>query len=1066
MKPVLAIFSAVLVIFCAIFYYNYREFRKIIYAHMEEDARNIAAATVNRIEKIFTGVERTIAMAQPLIESNLRNPEELKEILQDLLAKNSDIFGSTISLEPGVVGPDVNAFGPYYSRGEDGTLVYQDLARPDYDYLKWDWYQSAKRARDAVWSEPFFDELIMITYSMPLYSGTGASRRFVGVVTADISLDWLEKLVSPIKVFKSGYGFLITSKGTFITHPNKDFIMKKTIFDVASEVKDPNLERIGRMMTAGGHGFTEHRSVLTGKDSFIYYLPLPRYGWSLAVVCSQEEMLSGVRDLSNVMLFLGFIGLGIFLWIIIGIIRKRRLEVSLPDRKSPAVKVILAAFAAVIVIFSIVFYFNYIQFRKTMYSHVEENAEYIAASTINRIQSIFTGVEKSLAILAPSIQDNLHNPEALKKIVRDLIQYNQDIFGGTISLEPGVIGKEGELFGPYYYRIENSKLAYTDFAGNGYDYFAAEWYSKAKRLGSAVWSEPYFDKNGGEIIMITYSMPIFARDGNTHRFVGVLTADISLDWLENVVSPIRIFKSGYGFLITSTGTFITHPIKDFIMKKTIFDIAGETNDSNLDRIGRMMIHGERGLVEHRSVVTGENSFIYYLPLPKYGWSLGIICPKEEMLSEVKKLTHVMFFLGFIGFGIFLAIIVIFAGTIIKTTYFTKITPWVKEENYRSFVVLNAGTIFGIGIHLTVLPLFILTGAFFIVAFNAISISSYLLALRLNRHGYHIVAVTIAVVELIIHQTLCVMYLGWDAGFQYYLLAIPGIIFFMPPGRIKAKLTLLVLTAIAFVCLIHHPRAFNPVIEVNASFISAIADFNLLAVFAMLGLFVYFYSRAAEIAEVHLEEERRKVEELLHAILPAPIAARLKDRRDIIADGFSSTTVLFADIVDFAVLADKLSPQELVRLLDELFSDFDLLADRHGLEKIKTIGDAYMAAAGVPEPMVRHADAAARMAIDMQSVVGSFNATGGVPLQLRIGMASGPLVAGVIGKRKFIYDLWGNTVNIASRMESHGIPGEIQISDETRRELGDEFNLVDRGIVEIKGMGEMHTWLIKGVKKAD
>jgi len=479
-----------------------------------------------------------------------------------------------------------------------------------------------------------------------------------------------------------------------------------------------------------------------------------------------------------------------------------------------------------------------------------------------------------------------------------------------------------------------------------------------------------------------------------------------------------------------------------------------------------MIHGERGLVEHRSPATGEKSFIYYIPLPKYGWSLGIICSKEEMLSDVKNLTHVMFLLGFIGFGIFLAIIVIFVGTTLKTTYFTRITPWVMEENYRSFVVLNAGTVFGIGIHLAVLPLFILTGAFYIVAFNAISITSYLLALRLNRHGYHLAAITLAVVELIIHQTLCVIYLGWDAGFQYYLLAIPGIIFFMPPGRMKAKLALLIMTAIAFVGLFHMPNAFNPIIEVNASFIAAVGDFNLLAVFAMLGLFVFFYSRAAEIAEVHLEQEKLKVEELLHAILPAPIAARLQDRRDIIADGFSSATVLFADIVDFAVLADKLSPQDLVRFLDELFSSFDLLAERHGLEKIKTIGDAYMAAAGVPEPMARHARAAAMLAIDMQSFVDNFDPTGMMRIQLRIGIASGPLVAGVIGKRKFIYDLWGSTVNIASRMESHGIPGEIQVSDETRRELGEEFIFEDRGMVEIKGMGEMHTWLLKGVSEVE
>jgi class 3 adenylate cyclase len=564
--------------------------------------------------------------------------------------------------------------------------------------------------------------------------------------------------------------------------------------------------------------------------------------------------------------------------------------------------------------------------------------------------------------------------------------------------------------------------------------------------------------------MITYSRPLYMGKGESRRFAGVLTADISLEWLEKIVSPIKVFKSGYVFMISSNGTFITHPQREYIMKKTIFDIARETQDTNLERIGRVMTSGERGLAANWSPVTGEKAFLYYLPLPQYGWSLGVLCAQEELLSGVKDLTHMMFFLCFVGFGIFLWILVICAGSIIRTSFFTRITPAILPQNYRSFVVLNAGTVFAVCIHMTVLPLFILTGALVIVAFNAVSISSYLLALRLNRGGHHLATVSICVVELIIHQTLCVMYLGLGTGFQYYLLAVPGIIFFLPPGHYRSKFVLLAGTALAFVGLLHMPGTSTTTIPLNASLVSAINDFNMLVVFGMLGFFVYFYAKAADVAEMHLDRERKKVEELLHAILPAPIARRLRDRREIIADGFTSTTVLFADIVNFTPISARLTPAEIVELLDEVFSEFDGLVDRFGLEKIKTIGDAYMVAAGVPEPMENHASAAVRLALEMQKVIAGREPVGGSRLELRIGIHSGPVVAGVIGKRKFSYDLWGDTVNTASRMESHGMPGEIQISGETRQGLGDGFILEERGQIEIKGKGLMRTWLVKGEKQ--
>src|SRR5215203_3265403 len=205
-------------------------------------------------------------------------------------------------------------------------------------------------------------------------------------------------------------------------------------------------------------------------------------------------------------------------------------------------------------------------------------------------------------------------------------------------------------------------------------------------------------------------------------------------------------------------------------------------------------------------------------------------------------------------------------------------------------------------------------------------------------------------------------------------------------------------------------------------------FTLLAVFAQ--------QRKAALAA--LREEQAKAESLLLNILPQSIAERLKVERRTIADQFTSASILFADVVDFTPLAERLPPTELVAVLDRVFSHFDELAENHGLEKIKTIGDCYMVAAGVPTPRPDHARALALMALDMQAATRSDDDVGRLGLELRIGINSGPVVAGVIGRKRFLYDLWGDAVNTASRMESHGEAGRIQITGATKDLLEDEF----------------------------
>jgi adenylate cyclase len=216
----------------------------------------------------------------------------------------------------------------------------------------------------------------------------------------------------------------------------------------------------------------------------------------------------------------------------------------------------------------------------------------------------------------------------------------------------------------------------------------------------------------------------------------------------------------------------------------------------------------------------------------------------------------------------------------------------------------------------------------------------------------------------------------------------------------------------------------------------------------------------------LRAEQHRSEALLLNILPSRIAEQLKAGPHTIADHFDAATILFADVVGFTPIAQRLPPADTVGILDQLFSHFDALVERHGLEKIKTIGDAYMAAAGVPDPRPDHARKAALLALDMRDAIATSAVPGMPALELRIGMNSGPVVAGVIGTKRFLYDLWGDAVNTASRMESQGTPGEIQITRATYELLKGEFVCRRRGTIPIKGKGEMETWYLVGPRPDD
>jgi class 3 adenylate cyclase len=232
-----------------------------------------------------------------------------------------------------------------------------------------------------------------------------------------------------------------------------------------------------------------------------------------------------------------------------------------------------------------------------------------------------------------------------------------------------------------------------------------------------------------------------------------------------------------------------------------------------------------------------------------------------------------------------------------------------------------------------------------------------------------------------------------------------------------------------------------------------ALFNVLVVSVFIYAVLYYFVRQS--ARLYQQSES-----LLHNILPDQVVARLKRGNRMIADDFSAASILFADVAGFTPMSSQLTPEQIVEMLNDVFTGFDGLVAECGLEKIKTIGDAYMVAAGVPVVRDDHAIAICDLALAMRDHVDA-SEFGGRRLKMRIGIASGPVMAGIIGTQKFSYDLWGDTVNVASRMESAGVPGRIQVTDDTRHLVEDQFECEERGMVAVKGKGQLRTWFLNG-----
>lgn len=309
-------------------------------------------------------------------------------------------------------------------------------------------------------------------------------------------------------------------------------------------------------------------------------------------------------------------------------------------------------------------------------------------------------------------------------------------------------------------------------------------------------------------------------------------------------------------------------------------------------------------------------------------------------------------------------------------------------------------------------------------------------------------------------------IGTGSGLQFYfLVSATLVVLVFGIERIVLASTIVAFGAAGVIALelfVPNDRGLGPPWTLTVGFVSSVVGSAV-----MVMATVWYALREIDRAEKAMEAEYQRSESLLANILPATIASRLKDpARNIIADKYDDASILFADIAGYTKRASDTAPTELVRFLDTLYTDLDALVDKHGLEKIKTSGDSYMVVSGVPQPRTDHVKAIACLALDMADAVADLKDPRGRAVPLRIGLAAGPVVAGVVGARKFFYDVWGDAVNVASRMESTDVEGRIQVPQAMYERLKGDYVLEERGVVDIKGKGPMHTWYLVGRRSGD
>jgi class 3 adenylate cyclase len=387
-------------------------------------------------------------------------------------------------------------------------------------------------------------------------------------------------------------------------------------------------------------------------------------------------------------------------------------------------------------------------------------------------------------------------------------------------------------------------------------------------------------------------------------------------------------------------------------------------------------------------------------------------------------------------------------------------PPVEVRRIQTINVVALLAIFFNGLYNILYALIDISELWFVISTNSISIASAAVVVVLNSRGRTNAAMWLLLVGTFFNLIFASLLLGLGTGVFLFLIVIPATGVLMTPQNAWGTQLLGVGGGmVAFLAVVlADPVTPEPIAGTAVE--TGLLVLSVTGVVLMVSVVGLYFKRLADTAEAELLVANEQSERLLLNVLPEEIADRLKAGEAVIADRAEAVTILFGDLVGSTSLAERLTPNRMVEVLNEIFTPFDDLADDLGLEKIKTIGDAYMVVGGLPVTRPDHVEAVADMALAMRVELSRHSVEGFGPLQMRYGIHTGSVVAGVIGKRKFSYDLWGDTVNTAARMESHGVPGEIQVTEAVYRRLKDRYRFAIRGPVEIKGKGVLETYFLK------
>lgn len=305
--------------------------------------------------------------------------------------------------------------------------------------------------------------------------------------------------------------------------------------------------------------------------------------------------------------------------------------------------------------------------RNLLMKAAEGNTRNLARSTVHRIESVLLSVEPLTHVMALRLERAHPDRQSLLGMLHDMLHASPPIYGSAVAFAPGEFSDKVKAFAPYLYRESGSTQAFSfvDLGQGDYDYFSSDWYLIPRETAQAGWSEPYYDEGGGNALMCTYSVPFYRETNGQRRFAGVITADLRLDRLVKIVAGIKLYQSGYAFLISRNGRFISHPNPKLVFKESLFSLAEERKDPALRTIGRQMVRGHEGFVRFRDPETGRPSWLYYAPVSASGWSMGIVIPEAEVLADLRAMNRVVEWIGGLGFGLLLIVIALLSTSVTR-----------------------------------------------------------------------------------------------------------------------------------------------------------------------------------------------------------------------------------------------------------------------------------------------------------------------------------------------------------------------------------------------------------------